>query len=1814
MNIINNFKILDSSYTFGVALKVNPTEGNLVYEYNPFYNYRIDETMIYYKEELYTLEEFCEEYNTTEALIEEAEDGTWYDVKDIYGNEIIPATETIPCVYQAGQLVDFETDELNFSLNNPVNLLPQWSYDNSVNLIINDGLNPPRLINSRFSVTERNQYQVCNRKGDNDTNIYDRGEQFDVDTSLYRKITTIPELKFSGVDYGGNLAIGNYHFYFKYVDEDGNESDFFAESGLVSIFIGNTADSIYSGFQDENSHKCVKFTLSNTDPSYLKVLIYYTRVTSQVNQNSYTEAFKIDQNFYIADSDNTLLTITGYENKTQVSIDEINTQYQMYGAAETQCQCQNMLFLGNLAKTEVPYEDLQDCALRFLPLLNTEVSYNYESIDLDYSGNINNTYYDPSYIYNYVGYWDDEIYRFGIVYIMSDNTLSDVYNIRGLNNLSTEITYDSYSDIDFKDDEDNRVYINYDPQYYTIISGEGENSDLDLENAKGVVRIDHSDFDTIIGFNFIVKKEVIDYLKTELGIKGFFFVRQKRIPTTLCQAYIIGIDNQSYTPVLPMNGENDDGNSYYITEGFLTQDEDQLLDYDFKKRLIEISDTNVTAIGAICPEYDVDYPYLNTLFTGSELKVRNCAEAHKLIRNGRQFYPTDFSFEKASGYSTVKILGVQDDVKLAAINSNYFRTRAGEAEEAYRFEYAGEKTVSEDSTNYLRGSYGPILGITGYENPGSLVDIKIPGYSSSSMDDYFYIRYNDLSSYYAISDRIDISDDNIGLVLEEYNPNGDGSDVEAATYYSTIDAIYRGDCYICQFTHRVNRNFQDPTAPINDDIVDSECWADHYNVEDDVMVIDDFEDINLGDVNAIQLGMYVTLIVRSTYNLNIRALDGSYTEEVAMTGNERGFYPLRPLSGAGVYKIPEALCINAGLQNSLSERINIELPDVPWIKNEFSNRIAYSNIQVQDAFQNGWRTFMGTHYRDYPKTYGSITKIVEWGGGIICIFEHGIAYIAVNERALAGEGEGGYVYVNTSNVLPQNPKVISDTLGSQWRESIIGGASAAGSNISNYLYGVDTVAKKIWRTDGNTVEVISNYRVNEFLNNNITLSERELTPIIGVRNIKTHYNAWKDDIMFTFYDNLTGFTERVWNLCWNEELNKFITFYSWVPSYSENIYNQYFSFDRNTSKWIAKLGVSHYDNDFADGVTLTENEIPQDGIDGFQYISELHLSNRTLPESDNITIDIEYELERDNYLNYKNFEIATGIKETTVKYYKHVIVHTTEAGTKYYTYEYYKVEDTTLVYTWNDGESTKTVVTTHTVKWNGNDAEYEGSKDVTDCTITDEEGCIVTTTVTIDGKEQEDAGGESLYGDDEDAVDTLPSVDSVDDFPDNEEKTTTENLQYLKLKDDVEYTDLCSEFYVRTNSDGDQIYPTDDAYSEGFPDLSIYKNDKGRRIWLDQEDQVNSDKIVILLNIKANITVNYNGTVATLEEYLATGTANAVSVDAGYYESVVAVIPEYNMQFLTTDFWKHGYAGIIDIADKLYPTYWYGKQHPFEFEFVVHKDELRHKIFDNLIIISNNAEPESFHYEIIGDSFDFAEDKKNMYIRQEATKELYQYNGYDIEYDEDYADLESEHRPLDMTDSCGRQLYDKSTLFPLYYSRQDTINEIEDYYHLQDGANTKDFSRLAGAEIVHYDLLDEYRIWNHAKAVNMKDSGRLYGNMQYQEDAWYVQINPINLVQKNESTWLDMDGKETDKVPVELKQSPIPNDVIELQNLEIPDSDGWENRGYVMWRWNDSKVKEVKVKDKWVKIRIRYSGEKLAIISQINTIYTLSQTNETNNF
>ena len=432
--------VLKNKIELGSQYQVVPTEGYIAWEYNPLRNYRLSEPMYEKDGKYYTVKEvetiLSSKGNTVVTLTDIYNNPkTENDIKISYGdsvyNELVSYT-----LKEAGELVDFITNELSFNLQHPVEILPQYSYDGSVNLILNDGLNIPRLINSRFTVTGRNTYKLIDRKGDNDTNIYDQGDQFDVDTSLFKNVNKIPKLEYLGTA-TGNMKIGNYHFYFKYSDADGNESDWVAESGLVSVFMGNTPMSVNTGLRDENSIKSVRFRLSNIDIGYSYVKVYYTRYSGDVDTNIVVQAKRIDKNFIVTNAGVCMIVINGDEDETEVTLEEINSSFDVIQNAQTQCTAANRLFMANIHKSRVEYDMLSKLSLCFCPY-KSEEPYPLSA------GGINETYtisarsdgyYDTQYIYDKTGYWPGELYRFGVVYILKDGSLSPVFNIRGATNI-----------------------------------------------------------------------------------------------------------------------------------------------------------------------------------------------------------------------------------------------------------------------------------------------------------------------------------------------------------------------------------------------------------------------------------------------------------------------------------------------------------------------------------------------------------------------------------------------------------------------------------------------------------------------------------------------------------------------------------------------------------------------------------------------------------------------------------------------------------------------------------------------------------------------------------------------------------------------------------------------------------------------------------------------------------------------------------------------------------------------------------------------------------------------------------------------------------------------------------------------------------------------------------------------------------------------------------------------------------------------------------------------------------------------------------
>lgn len=2182
---------------FNVQTKVLPTKGNLVYEYNPFRNYRLTQIKYEYQEQLYTEQELEDTFdiiidriykvlpnaklneNGTKELPDDAnnpeidlsisafKDGSYAqyfktigigadgkEVTDIFGNYLpnktaaviwiilynnikyqeedflnslssifpetvgtqwlkktivegkevyVPLTENLPILHEKGELVDFVTDELKFDLNHPVNIVPQYSYDGSVNLIINDGINTPKLINSRFSATGKNTYEIVDRKGNNDTNIYDQGDQFEIDTSLYKRVISIPKLSYEGTSSGGNLKIGNYHFYIKLSDADGNETDFVAESGLVSVFIGfGNPDSLTTGVKNQNSFKTVNLYMSNIDSAYDYLYVYYSRYTAEQEENINTEYVKIDKKFVVSNQGTCNISINGYEPTIPITAIDINDTFEIVDAAKAQVSCQNMLFLGNVHKPEIPYKELSDLSLHFLPYLKNK---DYEC-KFDQNYNINTSslgYWDSQYIYNYVGYWNNEFYRLGVVYILPNGELTPVFNIRGCSNVKEfNSNVSLYTDIPLYV-KNQRNYINYNETDYQLAANAVKNSEIKStalnENIKGVIRFQSDkDTDTIHSLDIRINDEAMQELKKY--VKGFFFVRQTRIPTILAQGITLGLDQNSYTPTIPTAGglleqlsdsldktyvtTEDINDVNYVSEGFLSRyqfkfkkkssslwgkigkiaaitagvvalgaatvftagaagalvagstlagavtagstalggilvaggavttglglatgvagasaiiavgagtaaglltaaiatsqeikygiqtwqhkkldgrntkcpkgykiaelDESRKVGGDFENRIIIKDNSKNKTQVILCPDFEVNQAYFNQLFTGNEHLIESTkAQGNNLllghssnyftediVNNYRHYYMPDYYDTNSSISGTYKLISVPEDVKCVGLDNLKFRSRAGYAEEAWRYESVGdeyktendksnksetdEETISNKQTNsdIVRGIYGAYLGVANTSDkltPATTVNIYIPKYDSNNTLKYIQIRMDDNSTYFAITDRIDISESDNYLVTKKSQLVNDSTDFYKDGYQFSA---FRGDCYICQFTHRIIRNFNSPSAPYNDEIVDENTWKDNY----DPKKTESYENINLGDVNAVQLGMWVTFRVRSSYNLNIRTLDSSNVDEKQMTGHARGYFPYIPMSVEGTYKIPESHIYNKGFSKSLSDRWNSLLPDVPYIKNWFGTRIMYSDIHINDAYKNGYRVFRKTSSVDYTREYGEITKLISLNSNLLIIFEHGVAVAPVNQTAVqqvAGQ------LVATSRALPEAPTIISDMFGSQWADSILKTPGKRGMG-TQYVYGVDTVAKKIWKTDGATLTCISDAKVQEFLNNNITLGEREITPTLGVRNVKTCYNSYKGDVMFTFYDNTTGFQEKVWNLCYNELLDKFITFYSWVPSFMENINNIPFSFNRDTSKWIAKLGTSHSTSSFADGITLTnvvfdptlDERVVQNISVPISYLTKngtykttygtvmttsyfvgiLQLSNRVIPNY-NVPYDINYELCRDIYGNYKSFTLKklefydregklqdkfplSSVEDHDALFPNHdVSVYGLYINPKspLYTRDLMDEQGVKKTYlTTKDEEHNKisSVFIHKDMRAMLLSELYYRNKENHAYADTDVNKWGPNTKENIDIKEQQLTA---------DTVQDVTSDNYLEKFKETKAYKTINDLYnqygqlsaYIEVANDVQLsksTNIMSMYFKweKLVTYSDNMFKYNDSpmqaymvhaqtvtYSELIhTNAPIFKNLQGKREMLPEDKQINPDTIVKLLNIRATVTATVPNTEQTLEDYYYNKTA---SYNVATYESTVAVIPKWNMQFLSTDFWKHGQAGSFDIADDIYPCYWYGKQHPFEFEFIVVNDPSVHKIFTNLELIANKAKPESFHYEVVGEAYDFAKDKPNMYFRQEAMKALWQYNGCDIEYNSDFLKIQT------------RQQNKSADLPHNYFARTKHINEVEDSYVMAE-VGKHDYRHLSGGEIVYYPNRQEFRVWNHVPAIDVDDQpdtsassfggrGLMASNMRYLEDRWKVQINPLLITYKNEyerrnstkalctpenSTWKDGEGtRKGDKLPpLPLYNSPIPEKVKEKGEIAIPGysssvltgysetTEGKDNAMYNLYKvdfengihpfdtssWLDDvniykynfgsaqNRKETDMRDKFIKIRIRYSGKELAVIDFINTIYQVS--------
>ena len=1618
------------------------------------------------------------------------------------------------------ELGDFTTPQLKLSSDTPVKITVTDEYDGSQNLILNDDVNAPRLINSRLSIEENKTYRIPEHSGNSATNVYDNNT-LDKDINLLKLYDSIPKLLFNGISSGGEFKCGSYVFYFKLSDSDGNLTNIIQESGIVQVHMGETNQAkVRMGLEDEVSDKQIQFTLSGLDSGFDYVRVFYERATSGQDGVVVKSYYMINQNFPIIGNEANL-TFTGAENIIQVDKSDIQNEFADISAAKTQTVLHNILFMGNTQGQVYDHSALQQLAWRIIPkeVLQTDliggINSDYKLISTQ--GSDTGAYYNVKNTYLYTGYWPDEYYRFGVVFIFNNNQLSQVFNIQGvdfslLNDKLPDKTDDTY----------NKVYKQLFIPLTTSESNQSEDDPYQSEphdylfrkdimtNSKGVVKFSSHTIIDGIKDSFTPNVLGIEFDLTHIGsnnaswkeelakhnIKGLFFVRQKRIPSILAQGLVVGLTGKDHGSIPVLKNKDNAWCTYSFLNGH------RLLDVHGHE--IEIS-SKIEPKALLVPDFEVNPSVYNALFTGAEYTLSKVGSIGCKVKD-RYVFPENYNEAGTQKHRSL-VTSVPQNTFSSTDGENYFSTIVGSAFEPFKTADVNKvwnQTVPQDlttSTSLIRGQWGSFVGISCNKfQYGDIVNITIE--DSEDNPNYnliqFQKRFADYSFYSAISPR--------------YNYDEDSS-----------FTCYRGDCFPSLFTHRMMSNFIDPELPTNTKIIDPGTWAKNYAVRCTASIMDsttmniadendgwyieappskqsvgcsiaaailsgnlvgmidackqyrdlekgewktsapkqskfcneiatvfeirtklphnddsestpvtfealssvgdmkkavvegwirkvnpsemessglnlkalfkpsaDFElhganHINRADVNAVGLGQWITFPICSSYNLALRDVDFRNATEEASFNKKRSFYPLEERDVHN--PLLEAQTINGAAKRSIASCQQAGYSTVPYLKQEFFNRIYWSKPNVSSEFINSYRMIFKNQYKEYNKEFGTITKIDTFKNNLVVIFEHGIGLLSVS-RDPKTELES-IPYLASRNVIPDQVSIISDSFGSMWHDSVI-----KVTDIES-IFGVDTVAKKIWQLSGDGFKCISDHTVTKFLNDFIDLSEYDQKEYQGHINVKTHYNAFKRDVIFTYYKDLPIRDESglivswkpgtTWSLCYNIETSSFTTFYDWYPLESCNIDNIFFSFDKE----------------------------------------QLH----SIESSSNADILIE---------RIPEFEQIE---------------------------EYSKV-----------------------------------SKSSIDTQFSEKQKLISTDTIlTFTPKIK--SGYQTPY------VCVYVNKDRTN-RPKGGQIATNESVPTLQNK----------YFYYIQSADTIQ-----------FPKGEYY-----------------DPKVV----------------------YLKEGISNNISDKHPLYL--------YNLRNSEPNkmlLWKHGQSGLYDIQSAIKPTNWYGKQHEFNFEFVVKDSSALQKIFNNLKIISNKTAPDKFEYEIVGEGYEWFEYKPivewiNKKAQEDTTMSLQDWFKYVLGKNSNmissvYADFPSLHDELKIIYKLPYltlKLTDKkgSPERPAYkwnggHTYWDSLssNQLEDKFSYN----------CSEPCLISDPQLSEVRIRTEQLGNDIKKFGRLRGNMQYLEDFWNVEIRPIYM------DWCYLDG----------------NGALQVK-----------------------KISEARHRDKYLKVKVRYSGENLALIQAIITMFNES--------
>ena len=351
------------------------------------------------------------------------------------------------------------------------------------------------------------------------------------------------------------------------------------------------------------------------------------------------------------------------------------------------------------------------------------------------------------------------------------------------------------------------------------------------------------------------------------------------------------------------------------------------------------------------------------------------------------------------------------------------------------------------------------------------------------------------TEYVAISPRYRYSD--------HFTPSGE-------VIGSNVVPLYGGDCYIGVAWKQVYHPLGIIEAPQTNDI-------NAYKT-------------TRRSLGLLPYGLAIPIPAQSNYNFNIRSKERIDDREYKVYGTDRSFLPLRGKDLIRGNRQYETSLYNHGYNSQDKSgfnqfRLNV---NAPFYRFQYPNRVYASNQSSENEFVNAFSIFKGLNYKDYNSDLGAITKIMSLNNVMILVFSDGVARVGIDERSMVSQDTGG-IFVDNANVLSR-----SDVQNSSYGSSYLHSVCAS----NNFVYGVDFTRLKIWRTNGDKFEIISDLKIQNLLKtiqrNIITYSRFDAST--DWIDIYSQFDSRKNELYFTFVTRTTHKYDVHQAIVYNETL------------------------------------------------------------------------------------------------------------------------------------------------------------------------------------------------------------------------------------------------------------------------------------------------------------------------------------------------------------------------------------------------------------------------------------------------------------------------------------------------------------------------------------------------------------------------------------------------------------------------------------------------------------------------------------------------------